>query len=242
MKNISIVIPSHLHAKRLPNKPLLLIDQEPVIVHVWRQAKKSNIADVWVATADQAIVEAIEKVGGKAILTSKDHSNGSDRIFEAIETFNVKPDVIINVQGDMPLINPEAINLLADYMQNNNAPMATLASQISNEDITNPNVVKVQTADKLSSHHFHAAINFYRKQNNEQKNIYHHVGIYAYQYNILKQYVHLQKTKNELERSLEQMRALDNNISIHVGFISDYPLGVDTQEDLDKIRLLYNEK
>ena len=142
----------------------------------------------------------------------------------------------------MPLINPEAINLLADYMQNNNAPMATLASQISNEDITNPNVVKVQTADKLSSHHFHAAINFYRKQNNEQKNIYHHVGIYAYQYNILKQYVHLQKTKNELERSLEQMRALDNNISIHVGFISDYPLGVDTQEDLDKIRLLYNEK
>ena len=207
-----------------------------------RNLKKSNIADVRVATADQAIVEAIEKVGGKAILTSKDHSNGSDRIFEAIETFNVKPDVIINVQGDMPLINPEAINLLADYMQNNNAPMATLASQISNEDITNPNVVKVQTADKLSSHHFHAAINFYRKQNNEQKNIYHHVGIYAYQYNILKQYVHLQKTKNELERSLEQMRALDNNISIHVGFISDYPLGVDTQEDLDKIRLLYNEK
>jgi 3-deoxy-manno-octulosonate cytidylyltransferase (CMP-KDO synthetase) len=242
MKKISIVIPSHLHAKRLPNKPLLLIDQEPMIVHVWRQAKKSKISDILVATADREIIQAVEAVGGKAILTSKEHTNGSDRIFEAVESFNPKPDIIINLQGDMPLINPDAINFLADYMQNNNAEMATLASQLTAEDMDNPNVVKVQTSGNISSLQFHDAIDFYRKQNEERNNVYHHVGIYAYQYNTLKQYVHLQKTKNELERSLEQMRALDNHIKIQVGFISDYPLGVDTQEDLDKIRLIYNDK
>jgi len=86
MKKISIVIPSHLHAKRLPNKPLLLIDQEPMIVHVWRQAKKSKISDILVATADREIIQAVEAVGGKAILTSKEHTNGSDRIFEAVES------------------------------------------------------------------------------------------------------------------------------------------------------------
>ncbi len=237
-----IIIPSHLHAKRLPNKPLLLIKNEPMIVHVWKQAKKSNIEEVIVATSDQEIADVIFKQGGKSIITNNNHTNGSDRIFEAVENLNLKPDVIINVQGDMPLINPDAINYLFNFMKTESAGMATLASHLEKQDEANPNVVKVETKNEISTGNFSLAKDFFRKKDQRTNHIYHHVGIYAYQYPILKKYVGLHKTKNELERSLEQMRALDNNIKIHVGFIKDYPLGVDTQEDLDKIRLLYNEK
>ena len=238
----AIIIPSHLHAKRLPNKPLLLINNEPMIVHVWKQAKKTNIEEVVVATSDQEIFDVIKKCGGKSILTSNHHTNGSDRIFEAVASLESKPNLIINVQGDMPLINPDAINYLENFMKTGKAEMSTLASSLEMKDMINPNVVKVETNDKINPNQFSTAKDFFRTKDAREDCLYHHVGIYAYQYLILKKYVGLHKTKNELERSLEQMRALDNNIKIHVGFIKDYPLGVDTQEDLDKIRLLYNEK
>ena len=112
----AIIIPSHLGAKRLPNKPLLLIKNEPMILHVWRQAKKTNVQHVMVATSDQEIFDVITNNGGKCILTDKNHTNGSDRIFEAVENLDEKPDLIINVQGDMPLINPEAINYLEKFI------------------------------------------------------------------------------------------------------------------------------
>ena len=232
----AIIIPSHLGAKRLPNKPLLLIKNEPMILHVWRQAKKTNVQHVMVATSDQEIFDVITNNGGKCILTDKNHTNGSDRIFEAVENLDEKPDLIINVQGDMPLINPEAINYLEKFMQTQSAEMATLASKLEPEDLDNLNVVKVETEKQIGINTFSQAKDFFRKKDNRIDCLYHHVGIYAYQYKTLKQYVSLQKTKNELERSLEQMRALDNKIKIYVGFIKDYPLGVDTQEDLDKIR------
>ena len=235
MKTV-IIIPSHLGAKRLPNKPLLLIKNDPMIVHVWRQAKKTNIKEVFVATSDQKIYDVIINNGGKSILTDKNHTNGSDRIFEAVEGFDSKPDLIINVQGDMPLINPDAINYLENFMITQSAEMATLASKLELEDLDNPNVVKVETEEEISSGNFSTAKDFFRKKDKRTNFLYHHVGIYAYQFQTLKKYVSLQKTQNELERSLEQMRALDNKIKIYVGFVKDYPLGVDTQEDLDKIR------
>ena len=235
MKTV-IIIPSHLGAKRLPNKPLLLIKNDPMIVHVWRQAKKTNIKEVFVATSDQKIYDVIINNGGKCILTDKIHTNGSDRIFEAVESFESKPDLIINVQGDMPLINPDAINYLENFMITQSAEMATLASKLELEDLDNPNVVKVEAEEEISSGNFSTAKDFFRKKDKRTNFLYHHVGIYAYQFQTLKKYVSLQKTQNELERSLEQMRALDNKIKIYVGFVKDYPLGVDTQEDLDKIR------
>ena len=235
MKTV-IIIPSHLGAKRLPNKPLLLIKNDPMIVHVWRQAKKTNIKDVFVATSDQEIYDVIINKGGNCILTDKNHTNGSDRIFEAVESFESKPDLIINVQGDMPLINPDAINYLENFMITQSAEMATLASKLELEDLDNPNVVKVEAEEEISSGNFSTAKDFFRKKDKRTNFLYHHVGIYAYQFQTLKKYVSLQKTQNELERSLEQMRALDNKIKIYVGFVKDYPLGVDTQEDLDKIR------
>ena len=235
MKTV-IIIPSHLGAKRLPNKPLLLIKKDPMIVHVWRQAKKTNIKDVFVATSDQEIYDVIINNGGNCILTDKNHTNGSDRIFEAVESFESKPDLIINVQGDMPLINPDAINYLENFMITQSAEIATLASKLELEDLDNPNVVKVEAEEEISSGNFSTAKDFFRKKDKRTNFLYHHVGIYAYQFQTLRKYVSLQKTQNELERSLEQMRALDNKIKIYVGFIKDYPLGVDTKEDLDKIR------
>jgi len=142
----------------------------------------------------------------------------------------------------MPLIKPEAISHLEKFMKTNLSEMGTLASKLNEKDVSNPNVVKVETQQELKLGNFSQAVDFFRIKEQKSKNLYHHVGIYAYQYSILKNYVGLHKTKNELERSLEQMRALDNNIKIQVGFIQDYPLGVDTQEDLEQIRLLYNEK
>jgi len=238
----AIIIPSHLNAKRLPKKPLLLINNEPMILHVWRQAKKTNIENIIVATSDQEIFDVIVKHGGKSILTSNNHTNGSDRIFEAANTLESKPELIINVQGDMPLIKPESINFLDKFMRDQLPDMATLASNLDKQDIENPNIVKVKTEKEITSEIFSPAVDFFRTKNEMTKNLYHHVGIYAYRYPVLRNYVGLHKTKNELERSLEQMRALDNNIKIQVGFIRDYPLGVDTQEDLEKIRLLYHEK
>ena len=238
----AIIIPSHLNAKRLPKKPLLLINNEPMILHVWRQAKKTNIENIIVATSDQEIFDVIVKHGGKSIMTSNNHTNGSDRIFEAVNTLESKPELIINVQGDMPLINPESINFLDKFMRDQLPDIATLASNLDKQDIENPNIVKVKTEMEITSEIFSPAVDFCRTKNEMTKNLYHHVGIYAYRYPVLRNYVGLHKTKNELERSLEQMRALDNNIKIQVGFIRDYPLGVDTQEDLEKIRLLFHEK
>jgi len=238
----AIIIPSHLNAKRLPNKPLLLINNEPMILHVWRQAKKTNIDSVIVATSDKEIFDVITSHGGIAIITRNNHTNGSDRIFEAIETLENKPELIINVQGDMPLIKPEAISHLEKFMKTHSSEMGTLASKLDEKDVSNPDIVKVETQQELKLGSFSQAVDFFRIKEQKSKKLYHHVGIYGYQYSTLKHYVGLHKTKNELERSLEQMRALDNNITIQVGFIQDYPLGVDTQEDLEQIRLLYNEK
>lgn len=238
----AIIIPSHLNAKRLPKKPLLLINNEPMILHVWRQAKKTNIENIFVATSDQEIFDVITSHGGKSIITNNNHTNGTDRIFEAIEKLESKPELIINVQGDMPLIKPEAIISLEKFMKSHSFDMATLASNLGKQDIENPNIVKVETEEEITLETFSPAVDFFRTKIKMISKLYHHVGIYAYRYPVLKNYVGLHKTKNELERSLEQMRALDNNIKIQVGFIQDYPLGVDTQEDLEKIRLLYHEK
>jgi 3-deoxy-manno-octulosonate cytidylyltransferase (CMP-KDO synthetase) len=233
MNNTVILIPSHLRATRLPNKPLLLINNKPMIVHCWQRAIESKIGDVYVATADEKVV------GGKSILTSKEHKTGSDRIFEAIEKdFSEKPKNIINLQGDMPNISPSAIQLLDKFMKNNSYQIATLATELnSRKDLENKNIVKVETKKEMQINNFENALDFFRLKNiNEGNFYYHHVGIYGYQYETLKKFISLKRSDNEISRSLEQMRAMDNNISISVGLTDSYPLGVDTIEDLEEIR------
>jgi len=239
MNNTVILIPSHLRATRLPNKPLLLINNKPMIVHCWQRAIESKIGDVYVATADEEIAKVIKVVGGKSILTSKEHKTGSDRIFEAIEKdFSEKPKNIINLQGDMPNISPSAIQLLDKFMKNNSYQIATLATELnSRKDLENKNIVKVETKKEMQINNFENALDFFRLKNiNEWNFYYHHVGIYGYQYETLKKFISLKRSDNEISRSLEQMRAMDNNISISVGLTDSYPLGVDTIEDLEEIR------
>ncbi len=239
MDNTVILIPSHLRATRLPNKPLLLINDKPMIVHCWQRAVESKVGDVYVATADEEIAKVITAVGGKSILTSKEHKTGTDRIYEAIENnFSKKPKNIINLQGDMPNINPLAIKLLDKFIKNNSYEIATLATKLnSKKDLENKNIVKVETKKEMQINNFSNALDFFRLKDINQKNFYyHHVGIYGYQYETLKKFISLKRSNNEIARSLEQMRAMDNNISLIVGLTDSYPLGVDTIEDLEEIR------
>ena len=238
MNKTAIIIPSHLAAKRLPNKPLLKINNKAMITHVWEKAKASNVSDVFVATANQEIIDEIKNNGGNAILTGKQHTTGSDRIYEAIEKLQLDHDIIINVQGDMPMINPETINLINNFMiVNPNASVSTVASKITEEEIKDKNVVKVVIEQDLKVNKFQKALNFVREISHE-KFFYHHIGLYAYRKNILNKFVNMQKSENEINRSLEQMRFLDHNIDIFVGYTDDNPLSVDTKEDLEKIRKL----
>ena len=239
MDNTVILIPSHLRATRLPNKPLLLINDKPMIVHCWQRAVESKVGDVYVATADEEIAKIITAVGGKSILTSKEHKTGTDRIYEAIENnFSKKPKNIINLQGDMPNIDPLAIKLLDKFIKNNSYEIATLATKLnSKNDLENKNIVKVETKKEMQINNFSNALDFFRLKDINQKNFYyHHIGIYGYQYETLKKFISLKRSDNEINRSLEQMRAMDNDISISVGLTDSYPLGVDTIEDLEEIR------
>ena len=227
-----IIIPSRLSATRLPGKPLLKINDISIISHVFNKAKEANIGEVIVAAEDQEIVNDVKNNGGNAILTSDQHKTGTDRIYEAYQKLNLDNiDFIMNIQGDEPAINiPDIINL-NQMMINHKAEIGTLAAKIENKlDLTNENIVKVITQNNLEDYPFSHAKTFLRKSE-DILNIYHHIGIYCYSSEILKNFVELAQSKNEIENRLEQLRALDNNIKINVALASEAPIGVDTEED-----------
>ena len=227
-----IIIPSRLSATRLPGKPLLKINDLSIISHVFKKAEEANIGEVFVATEDQEIVDDVTKNGGKAILTSKNHKTGTDRIYEALQKANTKDvDLIMNLQGDEPAINIEDIISLNKKMINNQSKMGTLAAKIKDlKDLENKNIVKVITTKNLKEDQFYKAKTFLRYATNIN-NIYHHIGIYCYSAETLKRFVELKQSKNEIENRLEQLRALDNNIDINVALAKSSPIGVDTEED-----------
>jgi 3-deoxy-manno-octulosonate cytidylyltransferase (CMP-KDO synthetase) len=231
MKTLTI-IPSRLSATRLPGKPLLRINDLSIISHVFRRAQKANIGDVVVAAEDQEIVDDVVKNGGRAILTSKNHKTGTDRIYEALQKLELMDvDLIMNLQGDEPAINIEDIKSLNKKMVSNQSKMGTLAAKIKDiKDLNNENIVKVIANKNLNNKEFPKANNFLRRSK-EIANIYHHIGIYCYSAETLKKFVRLNQSKNEIENRLEQLRALDNNIDINVALASSSPIGVDTKED-----------
>ena len=239
MNNIAIIIPSRLNAKRLPNKPLRLINKKEMILHVYDAAKNSNVGEVIVATPDQEILDLVKKHNGQAVLTSDKHETGTDRVFEVFEKeLKSKPKIIINFQGDMPNLNPIAIKDLADHMKKNLCDVGTLASNIEIEyEEKDTNVVKVLVSNNIENKSFAKAIDFFRTSNNTlTKLTYHHVGIYAFTNKALIRYVSLKRSKLEVERELEQMRALEDKMRINVGYIDSCPLSVDTEEDLKVVR------
>ena len=233
MSKTIIIIPSRMAATRLRGKPLLEINNKPIISHVVDKAKFSGIGEVFVATEDQEIIDVVNQNGGKAILTGK-HKTGTDRIFEAFKTLKLTDiDYVLNIQGDEPAIEVKDIINLNDLMIKNNSEIGTLAADIKENNIMeNENIVKVITNEKLISNNFPKALNFFRKNFSiKSNNIYHHIGIYCYKVSTLKKFVSFNQTKNETANKLEQLRALDNGIKINLALASNSPIGVDTMED-----------
>ena len=238
MNKTAIIIPSRLEAVRLPNKPLELINNKEMILHVYEAAKKTNTEEVYVATPDQKIIDLVKENGGKAVRTSLDHQTGTDRVYEVFQNqLKREPNIVVNLQGDMPNIDPNAITSLIDYMNKGNCDIGTLASSFnSKEEIADANNVKVTVKEKLVNDQFSIATDFFRIGEKNHKNFYHHVGIYAFTNKALVRYVTLKRSKLELERKLEQMRALENSMKIHVGYVNSSPLSVDTKNDLMEVR------
>ena len=238
-----IIIPSRLAATRLPGKPLLKIEGISIISHVFKRAESANIGEVIVATEDQEIIDDVKSNGGNAILTSKNHKTGTDRIHEAFKKLQ-RNDInfIMNIQGDEPEIDINDIKNLDDKMKANNSKIGTLAAEISSNEIyKNKNIVKVKVKEKLDRNLFPFAEDFIRITKNKE-NIYHHLGIYCYETETLNKFISFDQSKNELKHSLEQLRALDNNININVGLANSSPIGVDTEEDYLAIKKIMEYK
>ena len=244
MTKTIILIPSRLGALRLPNKPLLKINNKSLINHVYEVGQSTNIGEVYVATGDQEILNEVQKNNGKGILTNKTHLTGTDRIFEAYKKLNVNNvDYIINLQGDEPLIDTSDIVNLNNLAIKHNSDIATLACKLETKNIENQNVVKVICDENIEKNKFSQAKKFLRSIKNEKSdNVFHHIGIYIYKISILERFVSLKQSTNEISLKLEQLRALDNNIKIDVVFANSVPVGVDTNEDFLEIKKLMEYK
>ena len=239
-----VIIPSRLSATRLPGKPLLKINGLSMISHVFKKAQDANIGEVFVAAEDQEIVDDVKKNGGEAIITGNNHQTGTDRIFEAIKELNrTDIELVMNLQGDEPLLNIEDIQNLNKQMINSGYDLGTLASKIDQKELLkNQDVVKVITNKSLDLSEFPLALNFLRKSEKNIKNIYHHLGIYCYHIETLKKFVSLKRTSNEIKNRLEQLRALDNNINVNVALAKSLSIGVDTKEDYVAIKKIMEYK
>ena len=239
-----VIIPSRLSASRLPGKPLLKINGLSIISHVYKKAQEANIGEVFVAAEDQEIIEDVKKNGGEAILTNNNHKTGTDRIYEAfVKLGRTDIDLIMNLQGDEPLMNIEDIQKLNKHMIQTKRDLGTLAAKINNKKVfENHDIVKVITEESLDDTKFPRAINFIRKLNKENNQAYHHLGIYCYNVEILKRFISFKQSQNEIENRLEQLRALDNNINVNVALAKSSPIGVDTKEDFMAIKKIMEYK
>ena len=245
MSNTAVIIPSRLKAERLPNKPLKLINKKEMILHVYETAIKAKIGEVFVATPDREIADIIKSYGGKAVITNKSHQNGTERIYEVFQKeLKSEPEYILNLQGDMPHFDPLSIYNLNEHMKKKTCDIGTLASKLSNLELNDPNVVKVITSKNIEKEkEFSSALDFFRTSKNSGTNfVYHHIGIYAFTNKALIRYVSLKRSKLEIERKLEQLRALENQMKIEVGYIEDCPLSVDTEKDLEEIKKIMQIK
>ena len=240
--NVAGIIPARYGSTRFPGKPLALIHGKTMIRRVYEQVSKAEmISQVVVATDDRRIVEEVESFGGNVVMTTADHPSGTDRCAEALQKLNADFQVVINIQGDEPFIDPGQINLLAAMFQNPELEIASLATPIkSDEELNSPNVVKVVVGKSGKALYFsRSPIPFLRDNISGDSTANHtflkHVGIYAYRSEVLKQIVKLERSSLEKAESLEQLRWLENGFSIHIKTTELESLAVDTLEDLSKI-------
>ena len=238
-ENTAIIIPARLQASRLPNKPLLEIHGKPMIQHVWERAVLSQLGEVLVATDSVDIKNLVEGLGGNACMTSVKHTSGTDRIYEALNKFDLDQRIqfVINLQGDLPTINSEALSTVLSLIEEEGSEMGTLASVFSDKSEIKKNQVVKAFCDYKENENSTLALDFIRKNDNYDENkLYHHIGIYSFRRETLKKFVTLSRTERENNEKLEQLRALENDIKIKVGLIDFLPLGVDTPDDLEEIK------
>jgi 3-deoxy-manno-octulosonate cytidylyltransferase (CMP-KDO synthetase) len=240
-QNTIVVIPARMASQRLPGKPLADINGLPMIVHVWKRAVESNVGQVLVASAELAIVNAVRAHGGDAIMTDPLLPSGTDRVAAALDIRDPQGEFgfVVNLQGDLPTIEPLAIQRCLAGLINEPVDISTIAAKISDEaDVANPNIVKA-IAPLSDDREVAYARDFLRRPGPELGPVFwHHIGVYAYRRQALERFVKLPVSANEEGRRLEQMRALDNNMKIAVVRVDSLPLGVDTPADLEAARLM----
>jgi 3-deoxy-manno-octulosonate cytidylyltransferase (CMP-KDO synthetase) len=240
--NPIVVIPARMASARLPGKPLAEIASEPMIVRVWRQAMLADVGPVVVAAAEREVADAVEQAGGSAVLTAPDLASGSDRVFAALELVDARAvhDVVVNLQGDLPAVDPACIRAVVDVLAPTGADIATLAAEIDDEfDYDNPAVVKPVVAWDITGERGRALYFTRARVPSGEGPLFHHVGIYAYTREALTRFVKLSPSPLERREKLEQLRALEAGMSIAVARVPEVPLSVDTPEDLDKARALF---
>ena len=241
--NIIGIIPARYASTRFPGKPLTMINGKSMIQRVYEQVKLSKqISKIIVATDDKRIAEHVESFGGNVCMTSENHNSGTERCFEVVKTIkDIHFDVVINIQGDEPYINPSQIDLLASGFTKKEVEIATLIKKIhQNEELLSPNVVKVITDTSKSAIYFSRSPipymrGFMQDQWLSKADYYKHIGIYAYQTAILEKIVSLPISNLERTESLEQLRWIENGFKIHTELTEFESIAVDTPEDLKKL-------
>jgi 3-deoxy-manno-octulosonate cytidylyltransferase (CMP-KDO synthetase) len=240
MADVLVLIPARMAATRLPGKPLAEIAGEPMIVHVLRRAQEAGIGPVIVATDAREVALAVEKAGGRAVLTRADHASGSDRVFEALAQADPErsAQIIVNLQGDLPTLAPAAIAASLRPLADAAVDIATLAAEIEAPgERTDPNVVKVVgtpvAPGRLRALYFTRAT-----VPVGEGPLYHHIGLYAFRRPALERFVKLPPSPLERREKLEQLRALEAGMRVDVALVDTVPLGVDTPEDLEKARAM----
>ena len=244
MTNTLILIPARMASTRLPDKPMAEINGLPMICHVIDRAREASIGDPVVATDSQIIMDAVEAHGAKAVMTREDHESGSDRIWEAVEKIDPqgKADIIINLQGDLPAIDPNLIRQSILPLQDETVDIATLAAEITDEaEKTNPNVVKA-IGTPISETRLRALYFSRATAPHGDGPLYHHIGLYAYKRSALEKFVSLAPGTLEQREKLEQLRALENGMRIDIELVQTIPHGVDTAEDLEKAKQLLERR
>lgn len=235
-----VLIPARMASTRLPGKPLAEIAGKPMIVQVLERAREAGFPRLAVAAAEAEIRDAVIAAGGEAVLTNPDHPSGSDRIFEALQALDPQGahDAIINLQGDLPTLEPEAIRAVADALETSRADIATLVAPCAAEDRDNPNVVKAVVSLAPGATTGRALYFTRATAPHGEGPLWHHIGIYAYRRAALARFVALPPSPLETREKLEQLRALEAGMSIAVAIVGGVPLGVDTPHDLEKARAI----
>jgi 3-deoxy-manno-octulosonate cytidylyltransferase (CMP-KDO synthetase) len=234
--NVICIIPARFASTRLPGKPLADIAGKPMIQHVYEQALKAKLpSSVWVATDDQRVYDAVQAFGGHAVMTSCEHCTGTDRLAEVARRHDA--DIIVNIQGDEPLIAPEVIDLAVEpFSHRPELVMTTLKTRLSEEEFANPAVVKVVSDQQGHALYFSRSLIPYPRNPGKDFAVYKHIGLYAYRKDFLLKYAAMRQTPLEQAESLEQLRVLENGYRILVLETNYQCIGVDTPEDLERVR------